>query len=357
MTRGRALAVLLWAVTAHPAAATMPPLPLPAWVKVDLALERAPELNGTAPVKLTLTALLDRLEGARYEVDVPSEIDVVSGQKKGAVDLERGKPVVVELGLRPHAPVEGANVAVEVTTRPPRSALAEEVGRTWKDEREIGMKLIAALPKEDVQRRIVGLTVTPEEAFLAESRDPAYRRVVKTDKSVFLLLDALPNLDAKAVERQLREYVPRLERFRKISSGKEGDPITRLTTDLTLQVAKLRCEEVVLALAAGQAANARAALSAPEVAKAGMPPALEHGRRMAMIVASAMLGDLETASRELDALGAVVPPGPARRYVEYNRAEVHRLAGRIPEAKEAYGRALAVAPSLSLARRRLAELK
>lgn len=357
MTRAWALAVLMLAVAARPLAASMPPLPLPAWIKVELALDRPPEIGGTATAKLTLTALLERLEGARWELDVPAGLDLVAGQKKGASDLEKGKPVTVEFGLRAHAPVEGANLAVEVITRPPRGALAAEVTATWKDEREVGMKLIAALPKEDTQRRILGLTVTPEEGYLAEARDPAYRRVVKTEKSVFMLLDALPGMDVKSVDAQLKVYQPRLERFRKISSGKEGDPLTRLTNDLTLQVAKLRCEEVVLALAGGQHANARAALSGPEVAKAGMPPSLEHGRRMAMLVASAMAGDLETAARELDALGAVVPPGPARRYVEFNRAEVHRLAGRTAEAREAYQRALFVAPSFSLARRRLGELK
>lgn len=351
-----ALAAVL-AVWAGPAFASMPPLPLPAWVKVDLALDAAPELNGTATLHLTLTALLERIEGARWDLDLPDQIDVVNGQKNGAVDLDRGKPTRVDIPLRVRAPIEGANLAVEVRTRPPRGALAEEVARTWKDEREVGMRLISALPKEDVQRRILGLTVTPDEGYLAESKDPAYRRVVRTDRAVFALLDAMPGVDARALDVQLSVAAPRLERFSRISTGKPGDPLTRLTDDLKLTVAKLRFEKVVLELAAGQHANARLELSAKEVAKAGLPTALEQGRRMAMAVAAAMGGDLEVATRELDALGAVVTPGAARRYVELNRAEVHRLAGRSAEARAAYERALAVAPAFTLARRRLAELK
>lgn len=344
-------------LAALPATASMPPIPLPAWVKVDLTLDRAPEIGSTATGRLTLTALLDRLEGVRWELDLPDQLDLSRGARKGTADLEKGKPAVVEVSLRARGPIEGANVAVEVTTRPPRAALADEVARTWKDQREVGMKLIAALPKEDVQRRIVGLTVTADEGLLAEARDPAYRRVVRVRGSVFALLDALPGVDAKGVERQLKAQLPRLERFRRISSGKPDDPLTRLVNDLTLENAKLRMQRVVLALAEGRHAGARAELSAADVARAGLPPSLEHGRRMAMAVAAAMTNDPEAASRELDALSAVVPPGQARRYIELNRAEVHRLASRLPEAREAYQRALAVAPAFTLVRKRLLELK
>ena len=114
-------AAALWCalMLTPPASATMPPLPLPAWVKVELALDRAPEVNGVAQARLTLTALLDRLEGVRWELDVPGEVDVVSGQKHGTADLEKGKALSVQVGVRAHAPVEGANLAVLLAERGP----------------------------------------------------------------------------------------------------------------------------------------------------------------------------------------------------------------------------------------------
>src|SRR5205807_2603029 len=99
-----------------PARAAMPPLPLPAWVQVDLALDHAPALGGTATVRLKLTALLARLEGVKWEVTLPPQLVVASGARAGTLALEVGKPFQTTLVVRAQEPCEGRAVAAEVKT-------------------------------------------------------------------------------------------------------------------------------------------------------------------------------------------------------------------------------------------------
>jgi hypothetical protein len=352
-------ALLLYFLAVAPLAASMPPLPLPAWIQVDLALDRPPELGGTATVRLQLAALLGKLPGTRWELILPDQLELVRGAHSGTADLEPGKPATIEAVVRAKAQLEGANLSVEVTSRPPRTALVDQVERTTRGEperREGGLKLVSALPAQDVQRRIVGLTVSAEEGLLAEAPDPAYRRLVRSGPAVFLLLDAVPGVDTAGAVAQLKALLPRLATFRRISTGKPDDPLARIVADLTLEAAKLRYQQALLALSSGSATAARLQLAGPEVAIPGLPPSLDSARRVALAAAAALSGERAAALRELDDLAPRLPRGPASRYLDLARAEVRRRAGRPADARAAYQRALAAAPSLTLARTRLRDL-
>jgi hypothetical protein len=352
-----ALACLALLSVARPLSASLPPLPLPAWIRVDLRMDRAPELDGSATVKLTLTALLEKLPAVKYELDLPRTMEVAGGAKSGTVDLEPGKPAVLEIPLHARGPVDGGNVSVDVTTRPPRSALRAEVERSWNDQKDAGVKLIAALPPTDVQRRFVGLTVTPDESFLATASDPAYRHPIQVGDARFLLLDAIPGMDAKAVAGRLATQMPRLERFRKMSTGRQNDPLTRLVSDLTSEVAKLRYQQAVFALASGKPGEVPAILTSKELTSPELSPTFDHARKLALAVAAVASGDTAGALQQLDALDAAVPAGPPHRYVDLARGEIFKMTGKTSEARAAYRKAVEVAPSFTLAKRRLAELK
>ena len=349
-------ALLLFLCVAGPALASLPPLPLPAWVLVELAMDRAPELDGTATLTIKLTAPLARLEGVKWELDLPREFDVATGPKSGVVTLEQGKVLEVRASLHARAAVEGATLGVEVTSRPPRAELAAEVERAFPAQKEYGMKLIAGLPKQVTERRFVNMTVTPDESWLADARDPVYRFRVKAGAAELVLLDALPGLDAKTVEKRLSELEPRLERLAKIATGKPADPLTPVVEKLRIDRTQLRYQRALLELAAGKPEPAAAELSAPDVAGVQVAPTLQAARRIAYAAALAATKDLPGALQRIDAVLTALPPGPGRRYAEYDRAEFLRASGKPDEAKAAYQRALEASPGFTLARRRLQDL-
>ena len=327
---GLALALALWCAGA--ACAGLPPLPLPAWVQVDLTMDRPPEIGRTAVVRLRVVSLLARLEGVRWEITLPREMAVEGGARSGVLTLEQGKPVEQTLEARANAPMEGASLFVEVKTRPPREELAAEVARRFPAEKDRGTRMVRELPREDIQRRFIGFTVGAEQSFFATAPGPAWRHVLRTASGAELIvLDAAPGLDAKAVERSLAEVEGRLERFRKIATGKPEDPLGPVVESLEADRIRLRYQRGMVALEAGKSAEAKAAFGAEAGA---LPPALQIGRRAAV----ALAGDLPGASSTLEAMCA--ESGPARKYLEYDRGELLRVAGKAAEAREAYRRAI-----------------
>jgi hypothetical protein len=228
----------------------------------------------------------------------------------------------------------------------------------YKDEparREAGLRLVSGLPSEDTQVRVVGVTVTPEEALFAEAPDPAFLRWVRpagTDGAL-ALLDSFPGMELEVTVQRAKETETRLSVFTRLVKGRTDDPVARLVQELSLDLAKLRYQEAVLRLTAGQAAPASAILDGDPLRRAKLPGTLEVGRQVASAVARFLLGDAARALDLLDQVGRRKDLAATARYVEFDRGEILRLVRRTDEARAAYRRAVELGTGFTLARRRL----
>ncbi|MBI4863598.1 MAG: hypothetical protein HY815_25570 [Candidatus Riflebacteria bacterium] len=361
-TIGRSVVLMLTcAVLGAPATASMPPIPIPTWIQVELTARQPPEIGQRTSLQAQVMALLAPQPGARWEAVFPEGLEVLSGKTSGTLDLEPGHAVTLEFGVQARAPLSGANVVFRVTTRPPRDVLRKEAERLHTDEpvRDQAARLIEKLPEEDTQSRILGFTTTEEEATLAEAPDPAYRRyVADPGRTVRLaLLDAMPGMTLEAVRARIQVATPKLTAFQRMSKGDPKEPLAGMVADLALDLAKLRYQEALLVLSAGDAKTALAILKEGSMVASKLPAPLETGRLVAIGAASFLAVDRQTSLDVFARVLAMPGLGPTARYVEFDSGEVLRSTGDVAGAREAYRRALGLAPAFSLARRRLAECR
>jgi hypothetical protein len=351
-----ALVVALLAATAL--RASTPPLPLPPWVDIELSSDQAPELRRPVTFHATVKALLAKDAQARYAFTLPDGLAVRAGSKSGVLNLEPDRAVTVDLTVEVTKPLFGASVTLDVTSHPPKARMREEVMQAFSDKayRDRAVSLVNGLPAESVLTRILGFSTSAAEGTFATDADPAYRRYVSLhdQQATFPVLDAEPGSTLGTVNQQLKTDVARLVVFKRLVATGAKDPIPRMTADLERTVARLRYQEAVFHLVAGQAQQALAILEAPALTGAQLAPSMETARRIAVAVALVMKGE---PSRARTALEGLLAKGIGRtaRYVHFALGEILRLGGDRNGAARHYDAALKSAPSYSAARARLEE--
>jgi len=359
--RAVVLAILMMAPAGARAATTLeqgPQLSLPPWVAATLTLDHPPEAGHPAHARFSMRALLVPLPDARYEIELPHGARV-EGAAAGPTPLTTTQTTDVVVEFELGAPAAFAHVSAAVITHPPRGALAAEIDRLYANDHarhDSANRSLRELPREERLVRSIEFSSSADEASLASSPDPVYRHYLDRGGPQYVLLDALPGMDVKALEAKRADAKKRRDTLAPLLPGKGKNPLLRVVTDLDLELAKVAYQRAVIGLAEGQAHEARVALSRDDE-WAKLPATLALARSMALAVATALDGDAAGAAKLWDALAARIDARGALRYVEYNRGELARASGDTTRARYAYLRALELAPSFTRARNRLGSLR
>lgn len=357
-----ALAALLW-LAAGPSGAVEPPLPLPDWLTVDLALRTLPEVDRPGLAVATVRCLLGPVQDLRYAFEIPAGVKG-DGPKEGTVRLGAGQSRRISLGLKASGSVVGGGLLVTVIGRVPRSALEEAVRARFAGDRaqvEAGLRLVGALADEATARSIAGFSVTEREAWRADE-GPVAGRVLSPAGSpevALLVVETQPGATAVALESRMRQLETTLRILARPGAGGREDVISDMRHDTGLDLIRSRIQLGIERAAAGRAREAVSLLEGVEgkVRKATASrelAGLAEVGRLALGVASALAGDTVRANDAFDRLlSDPAARARVRAYAAFDRAELSRLAGR--PGRTLYERALGLVPSFTLARRRARE--